>query len=55
MTTNNRETMQRAIGILEGAAYGASERVQDAFALAVEMLDGVLNDEKTAPTDSHLH
>ena len=46
MTQNNRETMQRAIGVIEGALYGASERVQDALALAVELLDAVLNDKE---------
>lgn len=45
MTSENRELMQRAIGILEGASYGASERVQDAIALASDMLDQVLEKE----------
>lgn len=45
MTQENRETIQRALGIIEGAMYGASERVQDALALATEMLDSVLNSE----------
>ena len=46
MKLNNRETMQRAIGIIEGASYGANQRVQDALVLATEMLDSVLNDEE---------
>ena len=48
MTQENRETMQRAIGIIEGASYGASERIQDALVTATEMIDSVLNsdDEK---------
>ena len=45
MTPENRETMQRAIGIIEGASWGANARVQDALAVAVEMLDGVLKEE----------
>lgn len=45
MTKSNRETMQRALGIIEGASFGANIRVQDALALACEMLDSVLNDE----------
>lgn len=45
MTQGNRETMQRALGIIEGAMYGASERVQDALALATELIDSVLNKE----------
>ena len=46
MTLNNRETMQRAIGIIEGASYGASSRIQDALITAVEMLDAVLSDKE---------
>lgn len=46
MTIENRETMQRAIGIIEGASYGANTRVQDALALACEMLDNVLQNEE---------
>ena len=48
MTLKSRETMNRALGIIEGASYGASARVQDALALAVELLDSVLNDEEVA-------
>lgn len=46
MTQNNRESMQRAIGIIEGASYGASTRLQDALITAVEMLDAILNDKE---------
>ena len=46
MKSANRETMERAIGIIEGASYGASQRVMDALTIAVEMLDTVLNDEE---------
>lgn len=45
MTQENRETMNRAIGILEGAAYGAAERVIDAISLATEMLTEILDKE----------
>ena len=45
MTQNNRETMQRAIGIIEGAYFVASPKVQDALQCAVEMIDTVLNSE----------
>ena len=51
MTKDNRETMQRAIGIIEGASYGASTRMQDALITAVEMLDKVLNDKEEGATD----
>lgn len=46
MTAENRETLQRALGILEGASYGASERVQNAIYGAVEMIDIVLDKEE---------
>ena len=46
MKTTNRETIERSIGIIEGASYGASQRVIDALSIAVEMLDTVLNDEE---------
>ena len=42
MTTENRETLQRTIGILEGASFGAEKRVGDALALACSLLDAVL-------------
>lgn len=45
MSNENRETIQRALGILEGVAYGAAERVQDAIALAVDMISEVLDKE----------
>lgn len=45
MTQDDRETIQRALGILEGAAYGAAERVVDAIVLAVEMISDVLDKE----------
>ena len=45
MSNENRETIQRALGILEGVAYGAAERVVDAISLAVEMISEVLDKE----------
>lgn len=51
MKLNNRETMQRAIGIIEGASFGASSRVQDALAIACDMLDEILNDEEKGAAD----
>ena len=46
MTQENRETIQRALGILEGVSYGAEERVQDAISLAVGMISAVLDKEE---------
>lgn len=48
MTTESRETLQRAIGIIEGASFGAGKRVQDALALACDLIDAVLNEEGKA-------
>lgn len=45
MTQENRETMQRAIGTIEGAYCCASPKVQDALQCAVEMLEAVLESE----------
>ena len=45
MTQDNRETMQRAMGILEGAYFGAAERIQEAIGTAVDMLEAVLQTE----------
>lgn len=38
----NREIVQRAIGILEGAMFFAPQKVADAIATAAEMLDALL-------------
>ncbi len=45
MTLKNREAMNRAIGIIEGASYGASEKVQNALCNALEILESVLEEE----------
>lgn len=46
MTKENRETIQRAIGIIEGASFGAKGATQCALELAQSLLDDVLADEK---------
>ena len=46
MTQENRESMQRAIGMIEGAMFGASERVRDALSLAVDYLENILKEDK---------
>ena len=45
MTRENMEIIQRALGILEGVAFGAGERVRDAIACAVTMFDEVMEKE----------
>lgn len=54
MTKENRETMHRALGILDGVAFGATPRVIEALALAVEMLDKVLESEDKHEDNSRL-
>ena len=46
MTLENRETLQRAIGIIEGASYGAKSYVQDALSIACELLDEIFRKEQ---------
>lgn len=46
MTSETRETIQRALGIIEGASYGAKEWVQDALALAVGMIEELLKEDE---------
>ena len=45
MKLENREEMQRAIGIVEGVSFGVNDAAQDALAFAIEILDKVLENE----------
>ncbi len=45
MSNENRETIQRALGILEGVGFCADTRVQDAIDLVVNMISEVLDKE----------
>lgn len=45
MTQENRETMQRAIGVIDGVAWMADEKTSEALINVLEMLEGVLNSE----------
>ena len=47
MTQNNRESIQRAVGIIEGVSFVVSEKVQDALVVVIEILDAVLEKEET--------
>lgn len=42
MTQNDRETMQRAIGILEGVLFTSTDGVSNALEVVVNMLDCVM-------------
>ena len=46
MTQENRETMQRAIGLIMGACFVAKPSVQLVLQTAIEMLDIVLDDDE---------
>ncbi len=46
MKATNRENLCRAVGIIEGASYGAAQRVIDAIDLAVNLIDSILDDDE---------
>ena len=46
MTHENRETLQRALGIIEGISYCVSAEAQDGLATATEMIVFVLQEEE---------
>ena len=45
MTQENRETMQRALGIIDGVSLVAPKEMRFALGTAVEMLDAVMKSE----------
>lgn len=51
MTLKNKETIQRALGIIEGVAFGACDDAAAALGVAVEMIDGVLDKEEEPQND----
>lgn len=44
MTNENRILIERAIGLVEGVCFCADPGVQQALAVAVEMLDAAVKD-----------
>lgn len=46
MTDENRATMERAIGIIEGISYGVEEPIRDGLITVCEILDEVLRKEQ---------
>ena len=46
MTAEQREILQRAIGIIEAISYVAGVDAGDALSNAVEMLDSILEEDK---------
>jgi hypothetical protein len=45
MKQKNRETMERAIGFVEGLSWAGDEKVGNALVVLCEMLEGILKDE----------
>ena len=45
MKQKNRETMERAIGFVEGLSWVGDEKVGNALVALCEMLKGILKDE----------
>lgn len=46
MTLKDRETIQRALGMIEGVAFGVPDAAANALLDAVGMIDGVLSEEE---------
>jgi len=46
MTQEQRETIQRAIGMIEGLSFVVKSPISDALACATDILDSVLEKEK---------
>ena len=46
-----RETVQRAIGIVEGISWVSEQKTSEALVCVIEMLDGVLTAEEGADNE----
>ena len=51
MKLEERITIERAIGLIEGASFAAAPKIQQALCCAVEMLDGVMSKAKVLPEE----
>ena len=51
MKSESRESIQRAIGIIDGISYTVDSRVQDALTTAIEIIDAVLAEENKLKED----
>lgn len=47
MKQKNRETMERAIGIVEGLSWAAEGKMSEALTTVCEILDAAMRDEGT--------
>lgn len=48
MKLEERITIERAIGMIEGASFSASPEIQQALTVAVQMLDDSVKDIETS-------
>ena len=46
MSTEDRESLQRAAGIIEGAWYTASGKTQNALEAAIEIINAILSEDE---------
>lgn len=46
MTSENRENMHRAIGIIEGVSWVADDKIADALVAVCEILSAVMKSEE---------
>ena len=44
LTIKEMETMQRALGLIEGATCALPKEVQEVLITAIEMIDGLIED-----------
>lgn len=51
MTQNDRETMQRAIGILKGVLFTSTDGIGNAMEAVIDMLDCVLKNTEGEQND----
>ena len=51
MNLKERITIERAIGLIEGASFAAAPEIQQALCVAVEMLDEALSAAKALPEE----
>jgi hypothetical protein len=51
MKLEDRITIERAIGLIEGASFAAAPEIQQALCYVVEMLDEVMSKAKVLPEE----
>ena len=51
MKSKNIDTIQRALGVIDGISFVVKDDVANALAMAVEMIEGALTDEEGGKDD----